>query len=85
MIPAATKSLYDENAVADKCLFIQTITIIDDYGNDKTIPALSYNFTRDIYKKINWDNFPNQNMIKVAPGFRFDPEFQALVSREQNQ
>ena len=85
MIPAATKALYDENAHADKCSFKQTMTILDDYGNDKTVLALSYTFTRAIYRKINWDNFPNQNMIKVAPGFRIDPELQNMVSGEQNR
>jgi hypothetical protein len=84
MIPPATKSVYDENATANNCSFEQTITILDDYGNDKTVPALSYTFTRAIYSKINWDNFPNQNMVKVAPGFRFTPEFQSMVSGEQN-
>jgi hypothetical protein len=84
MLPAATKTVYEENANADKCSFEQSITILDDYGNDKTILALSYNFTRAIYGKINWDNFPNQNMIKVAPGFRINPEFQAIVSGEHN-
>lgn len=46
MIPAATKEVYDENADADKCSFEQTMTILDDYGNNKTVRALSYNFTR---------------------------------------
>lgn len=85
MLPTATKDIYEENVDADKCSFSQTMTILDDYGNDKTILALSYTFTRAIYKKINWDNFPNQNMMKVAPGFRFSPEFQTMISVEQNQ
>lgn len=85
MLPVATKPVYEENANADKCSFEQTVTILDDYGNNKTVRAFSYNFTRAIYRKINWDNFPAQNMIKVAPGFRINLEFQAIVSGEHNQ
>jgi hypothetical protein len=85
MIPPATKDVYEENADADKCSFKQTMTVLDDFGNDMTVPALSYTFTRAIYRKINWDNFPNQNMIKVAPGFRIDPELQTMVSGEHNR
>jgi hypothetical protein len=85
MIPTATKDAYDDNANADKCTFHQTLTFIDDYGNDKTISAFSYNFTRSIYKKINWENLPNGNMAKIAPGFRFSPEFQAKFAEEHKQ
>jgi hypothetical protein len=85
IIPTVTKNIYEDNDGADKCSFSQTITILDDYGNDKTVPVLTYTFTRAIYQRINWDNFPNQNMIKVAPGFRFSPEFQAMVSDERGR
>jgi hypothetical protein len=61
---------------------MQTVTIIDDYGNDKTVHAASYTFTRALFKKINWDNFSAINMMKIAPGFEFDPEFKAVSSEE---
>jgi hypothetical protein len=74
-----------KNANVDKCTFHQTLTIIDDYGNDKTILAFFYNFTRSIYKRANWDNLPSGNMLKIAPGFRFGPEFQTLLTEEHNR
>jgi len=83
MLPVATKTLYEENSNADKCEFEQTITILDDYGNEKALLALSYTFTRAVHSKINWDNFPNQNIMKVAPKFRFTTIFQSMVSSER--
>lgn len=82
MLPVATKAAYESNSDIDKCSFKQTITVLDDYGNDETLPVATYGFTRAIYKKINWENFPAQNIMKVAVGFSFSPEFQARVSDE---
>jgi hypothetical protein len=85
LFPVATKEIYDDNLDVDKYLFEQTMTVLDDYGNDKTVRVASYGFTRAIYKRINWDNFPAQNIIKVAPGFRLGGDFEELLSSERNQ
>jgi hypothetical protein len=85
MLPVATKEAYDNHKDADHCEFKQWLTIVDDYGNNKKILMLTYHFTRAIYEKINWDQFPPRNMMKVALGFQFDPGFEAsIISEQQN-
>ena len=82
MVPAATKEIFERNNNVNRCEFFQKVTTIDDYGNDKSIMMFSYWFTREVYKKINWDNFPAQNMPKVAPKFQFSQEFMVMTIRE---
>jgi hypothetical protein len=83
MLPVATKELYDNNKDADRCEFLLSLSSIDDYGNDKRILMLSYEFTSALFRKINWDNFQAQSMMKVAPKFRINPEFGANIVRER--
>ena len=79
----AAKFVYDHHPEADRCRFDQYITFQDDYGNDKRIEAVTFNFTRAIYKKINWDKFISSKITTVAPQFRVTPDFMKLVSDEQ--
>jgi hypothetical protein len=83
LLPVATKEIYDENKDVDRCQFSQSLSSTDDYGNDKKILMLTYEFTRALFKKINWDNFQAQGMMKVAPKFRINPEFGAIVVKER--
>jgi hypothetical protein len=83
MLPVATKEIYDENKNVDRCQFSQSLSSTDDYGNDKKILMLTYEFTRALFKKINWDNFRAQSMMKVAPKFHINSEFGAIVVRER--
>ena len=83
MLPVATKEIYDENKNVDRCQFSQSLSSTDDYGNDKKILMLTYEFTRALFKKINWDNFQAQSMMKVAPKFHINSEFGAIVVRER--
>jgi hypothetical protein len=83
MLPVATKEIYENNKNVDLCEFTQSLIGADDYGNDTHIMVLSYNFTRSLYKKINWDKFEAQKMLKVAPKFQFNPAFEVLIIKEQ--
>ncbi len=59
VLTVATKEIYDDNKNADRCDFVQSEIVTDDYGNNAKI------------------------MLKVAPNFRFTPNFEALIMREQ--
>jgi hypothetical protein len=83
MLPVATKEIYDDNKNVDRCKFSQSLSSVDDYGNDKKILMLTYEFTRALYKKINWDSFQAQAMMKVAPKFHLGPEFGANLMKER--
>jgi hypothetical protein len=83
MLPVATKEIYDENKNVDRCEFSQSLSSTDDYGNEKKILMLTYEFTRALYRKINWDNFQAQGMMKVAPKFHLNPEFGGDLVKER--
>jgi hypothetical protein len=83
MLPVATKEIYENNKKVDRCEFSQSLSSIDDYGNDKKIKVLTYEFTRALYKKINWDNIPTQGMMKIAPKFHMSPEFGIILMKEK--
>ncbi|ADU50187.1 hypothetical protein Tmar_0062 [Thermaerobacter marianensis DSM 12885] len=38
----------------------------DGYGNTTWKPAFSFAFDRNLYEKINWDNFVPQNLLDVV-------------------
>jgi hypothetical protein len=84
MAPAVVKDVYDEDAKADRCKFVQAITTEDDYGNDKVGTLFTFEFTRAIYKKVNWDKFLSQNLPKVAIKFIPGPAVEEAV-REREQ
>ena len=83
MLPVATKEVYESNKEVDRCEFSQSLSSIDDYGNDKKITMLTYQFTRALYKKINWDNIQAQSMMKIAPKFHMSPEFGIILMKEK--
>ena len=83
MLPVATKEVYESNKEVDRCEFSQSLSSIDDYGNDKKITVLTYQFTRALYKKINWDNIQAQSMMKIAPKFHMSPEFGIILMKEK--
>lgn len=82
MASLEVKNFFDDEKSVDRCAFIQNLTFLDEYGNDKTIPMFSYDFDRSTYGKINWDKFQSTNIIKVAKGFKFSPEVAARTSEE---
>lgn len=83
MLPVATKEVYENNKEVDRCEFLQSLSSIDDYGNDKKITVLTYQFTRALYKRINWDNVQAQSMMKIAPKFHMSPEFGIILMKEK--
>lgn len=83
MAPLVVKELYDKSKGITNCSFQQVIKIQDDYGNDKTEVLFSFDFSQDLYKKINWDKFTAQNIIKVAPKFAFGIPAMLQIKKEK--
>ncbi|MBV9755857.1 MAG: hypothetical protein JO047_02270 [Alphaproteobacteria bacterium] len=82
MAPVAIKEVYDENPGVDRCSFRQNVAVVDDYGNDRDEWFFSFAFSRQLYKRINWDKFPPQNLMKIAPEFRFNPVVMMKANNE---
>lgn len=38
----------------------------DQYGNTTWEKYVTFTFDRELYEKINWDNFPTRNLLQVA-------------------
>lgn len=54
----------------DKCAFAAYFLVPDDYGQQQKIPLFAFGFDRALYNKINWENFDNSNLSKVARGYK---------------
>jgi hypothetical protein len=54
----------------DKCAFVAYFLVPDDYGHQQKIPLFAFGFDRALYNRINWDNFDNTNLSKVAHGYK---------------
>jgi hypothetical protein len=54
----------------DKCSFVATFLVADDYGQKQRIPLFSFAFDRALYNRINWDDFSDANISKVSKGYR---------------
>jgi hypothetical protein len=54
----------------DKCSFVAYFLVPDDYGHQQKIPLFAFGFNRALYNRINWDNFDNTNLSKVAHGYK---------------
>lgn len=60
------KQLYGNNKQIDKLQFVCYGPYQDDYGNITWKPVVSFKVSRAIFSKINWDNFSDTNLIKIA-------------------
>lgn len=50
----------------DKCAFVASFLITDEYGQVKKQSLFGFGFDRKLFNKINWDNFENANLPKVS-------------------
>jgi hypothetical protein len=58
-------SKYKTTAI-DKCAFVANLLVPDEFGNAKPIALFGFGFDRQLFDKINWDNFENSNLPKVS-------------------
>ncbi|NLU09429.1 MAG: hypothetical protein GXW90_00515 [Tepidanaerobacter acetatoxydans] len=64
------KDLFEQDYF-DKITIIAKGPFDDGYGNYNWVPLISFEFTREIYDKINWDNFVSQNLVKISQNVKF--------------
>lgn len=65
--------IYDIKSKTDKIHVKIYINTTDDYGNDSKKLCLSFNFSRALYKKINWDHMDFEKITRAYPNFQFSP------------
>jgi hypothetical protein len=77
---AASMSDIYNNKNLDKLHFKAYLIVPDDYGNDKKHLVYSFNFSKDLNGKINWDNMTVDRFMKISPNFKFSDWYAASVS-----
>lgn len=68
-ITQVIKNLYHSNNKNDQIHIISYLLTTDLYGNNIKLFCYSFNFNRQLYQKINWQNFQANNIVKIAPDF----------------
>lgn len=68
------QSLYSSGLQEEQIHVTSYLLTIDLYGNKTKNFCYSFNFNRDLYKKINWGSFQLNNLVKIAPDFETSHE-----------
>jgi hypothetical protein len=67
----------------DKCHFTLNIAKPDDFGQVKTYPQLSWDFTAALASRVAWNTFDDRNLSKIA--LKFTPEAERLLKEENGE
>ena len=81
-IPSFIQDTYRDDPRVDSCLFSVNVIDSDDYGNEQKTMFVKFSFNRKLFERINWAKFQAENIVKVAPGFSFNPALVAKISGE---
>ncbi|HWG06028.1 MAG TPA: hypothetical protein VG271_13525 [Beijerinckiaceae bacterium] len=73
---------YRSDKALDKLRFSIDLADTDIYGQENVTPAITFDFDRALFQRINWDNFETQNLGKVAKNFRIAPWMMQKVGAE---
>ena len=65
LVPKIRK-LYKLSGKFDNIAFLIQGPFQDKYGNLTWKPVVSFEFSRETFNKINWENFLNQDLLKVS-------------------
>lgn len=60
------EKLYKKHAEIESASILIRGPFQDKYGNITWEPVVSFEFTRDIFNRINWDRFLEKDLLKVA-------------------
>jgi len=60
------KTFYQKDGRAENLTFLVLGPFDDAYGNRKWNPVVSFEFTREIYNRINWQNFLNSDLLSIT-------------------
>ncbi|MCK9327260.1 MAG: hypothetical protein M0P69_17340 [Bacteroidales bacterium] len=60
------KKLYETVPEIDETVFTIQLPYQDKYGNTTWKKSIQFTFTRDIYEKVNWDDFTDNRLLDIA-------------------
>ncbi|MDR3538809.1 MAG: hypothetical protein P4L71_20100 [Acetobacteraceae bacterium] len=67
---AIVPEAYRTHPSADRIHFSEVLNSLDDYGNNESHELESFDFSRQIFQKVNWSHFRGDTLPKIAPNFR---------------
>ena len=79
---AIVPEVYKAHTTSDKVHFSEVLVYDDDYGNEQKKEIASFDFTRELFKKINWNSFRETNLPKISGNFKVTPFFQSKFMDE---
>lgn len=53
----------------------------DDFGHLQKHLIMSFDFNRELFDKVDWNNFPPENLTKIAPNFKLDSWYEGKVGK----
>lgn len=53
----------------------------DDFGHLQKHLMMSFDFNRELFDKIDWNNLPPENLAKIAPNFKLDKWYEGKMGR----
>jgi hypothetical protein len=54
----------------------------NDYGRINRLKFFSFNFSKSINDQVDWNNFITANLMKIAPGFSYEPWAMMALGQE---
>ena len=61
------------NTDLDRSRVMVVMVLPNDYGPSQKIPLFSFDFSRALYNKVDWEHFDPATILKVAANFRYSP------------
>jgi hypothetical protein len=79
-----TEALYrdESHQDVDRCSFRVKVIANDKFGQDETFTAVTWNFSRDISNRINWQKFDPRSFAEVADSYQISPDAAKWISDE---
>ena len=65
---------------AQESVWSGDLIVADTYGHMRRATVFTFRFNRPLDGKVNWDNFNDANLSKIAPGFALTPWGQHVFS-----
>jgi hypothetical protein len=81
--PDSVSAAFGNDPTLQQCFFRATIKFQDDYGNDKSETAFSFEIPRALYIKVNWAKIDAKRFQKIAPHFVLSPSIVAEMQAER--
>lgn len=62
-----------QSTPAQETEWSSSLVVADAYGNAKSHTVFTFHFNRAIDSRVNWDNFNDANLPKIAPNYVLTP------------